>query len=111
VNLRVNSKGGSGTTSARRVLKGSKYLFERLGERGRWFTYGNFYAAPAQYMIGGETWQNWYAKISGILLAQVKENGEFVFWDGDGTVGPLYETAVNVMILSMPYQFIPLYQR
>ena len=94
-----------------RVKKGSKYLFERLGERGRWFTYGNFYAAPAQYMIGGETWRNWYAKISVMLLEKVKENGEVVFWDGSGTVGPIYETAVNVMILSMPYQFIPLYQR
>lgn len=94
-----------------RVKKGSDYLFANLGERSRWFTYGNFYAAPAQYMIGGDTWKQWYPKIREILLKRVRESGDYMFWDGSNTVGPIYETAVNVMILSMPYQFIPLYQR
>ena len=93
------------------VQKGSKYLFEHFGDRQRWFTYGNFYAAPAQYMIGGETWKNWYAKISALLLQRVENDGEVSLWYGNSSVGPLYETAVNVMILAMPYQYIPLYQR
>ena len=93
------------------VREGSKYLFENFGERQRWFTYGNFYAAPAQYMIGGETWRNWYTKIKGVLLSRVHNDGETSLWFENTSVGPTYETAINVMILAMPYQYVPLYQR
>lgn len=93
------------------VKKGSKYLFDNFKEGQRWFTYGNFYAAPAQYMIGGETWKNWYAKINALLLERVDNDGDVSLWHRNSSVGPLYETSVNVMILAMPYQYIPLYQR
>ncbi len=93
------------------VKKGSKYLFDNFGEQQRWFTYGNFYAAPAHYMIGGETWRSWYSKIRKVLLARVHSDGETSLWFGNSPVGPTYETAINVMILAMPYQFVPLYQR
>lgn len=93
------------------VKKGSEYLFKNFNERQRWFTYGNFYAAPAQYMIGGDTWKRWYAKVNPLLLSRVHNDGDLCLWFGNSSVGPLYETAVNVMILAMPYQYIPLYQR
>lgn len=93
------------------VKKGSKYLFDNFGDRQRWFTYGNFYAAPAQYMIGGETWENWYAKIKTLLLQRVHNDGEVSLWYENSSVGPTFETSVNIMILAMPYQYIPLYQR
>ena len=93
------------------VKEGSKYLFANFGERQRWFTYGNFYAAPAQYMIGGETWRNWYTKIKGVILSRVHNDGETSLWFENTSVGPTYETAINVMILAMPYQYVPLYQR
>jgi squalene cyclase len=93
------------------VKKGSKYLFEHFKEGQQWFTYGNFYAAPAQYMLGGETWKNWYSKINTLLLERVDNDGEVSLWYQNSSVGPIYETSVNVMILAMPYQYIPLYQR
>ena len=93
------------------VKAGSQYLFDHFGERPRWFTYGNFYAAPAQYMIGGETWRRWYAKIRGVILSQVHNDGDASLWFENTSVGPTYETAINVMILAMPYQYVPLYQR
>src|SRR5207249_4025165 len=44
------------------VKKGSDYLLSHRKEQDQWFTYGNFYAAPALYMIGGDTWKKWYAQ-------------------------------------------------
>ncbi|NIP95586.1 MAG: terpene cyclase/mutase family protein, partial [Akkermansiaceae bacterium] len=93
------------------VGKGSRYLFEHFGDRQRWFTYGNFYAAPAQYMIGGETWKRWYRQVSALLLERVYNDGDVSLWFGNSSVGPLFETSVNIMILAMPYQYLPLYQR
>ena len=79
--------------------------------------FGNFYAAPAQYMIGGEVWAKWYAQIKSLLLKNVTSlRGEQFYWEpkldgGMGGVGPTYATSVYVMILAMPYHYIPLYQR
>ncbi|HYE21505.1 MAG TPA: prenyltransferase/squalene oxidase repeat-containing protein [Tepidisphaeraceae bacterium] len=100
------------------VATGAKYLLDlKLNPSGEWFTYGNFYAAPAMYMIGGETWRQWYAKMKEQLIdkagAKLKREGDMTYWDpfdGQG-VGPVYATAVYTTILSMPYHYIPLYQR
>ena len=104
------------------VKRGSEYLIEQMthfgaGSKGQWFTYGNFYAGPAQYMIGGDTWANWYADIKSILLApgilnQSPDGSNF--WrplDGAGGMNDVYATAVYTTILAMPYGYLPLYQR
>jgi hypothetical protein len=96
------------------VQAGSKYLFENQGSKGTWFTYGHFYAAPAQYMIGGETWNKWYGWIHDLLLEKVTREGDKASWELFAEGGPytkLYTTAVYTYILAMPYQYLPLYQR
>jgi len=104
------------------VKRGSEYLDRemdkfKVGAKGQYFTYGNFYAAPAQYMIGGDTWANWYNNMKTILLTprimnQTPDGANF--WKplgGDGPVNEVYATAVYTTILAMPYGYLPLYQR
>jgi hypothetical protein len=97
------------------VKKGSDYLIKHTKEQDQWFTYGHFYAAPAQYMIGGDTWRHWYTTIKGVLLKAVVTEGATSHWetklDQGRAVGPVYCTAVYTMILAMPYHYVPLYQR
>ena len=99
------------------VKKGSEYLFKNYSRNEQWFTYGNFYAAPAQYMIGGETWTRWYSQLKDVLFKNVTSlRGDLYYWEpkldaGGGGVGPTFSTAVYTMILAMPYHYIPLYQR
>lgn len=98
------------------IKPASDYLLKRRDDR-QWFTYGHFYAAPAQYMIGGETWKQWYEHMRKTLTAPgvYRINGDMVYWeprwDGGRGVGPVYATAVYAMILAMPYHYLPLYQR
>jgi prenyltransferase beta subunit len=103
-----------------RVKTGLGYIQKNLADERQWFTYGNFYAAPAVYMIGGESWKTWYENISVLLMnpnsrgGMLKTQGDMYYWDGarDSTkVGPVYTTAVYAMILAMPYHYLPLYQR
>lgn len=90
---------------------GSRYLDQTRDTR-EWFTYGHFYAAPAKYMIGGETWKNWYQHMSKKLTSSVRRNGEMYSWSAvDNPRNDIYATAVYTMILAMPYHYIPLYQR
>ena len=94
------------------VKTGSEFLIN-VKDRGYW-SYGNYYAAPAQYMIGGETWREWYEKISADLIRTAQHEGDKVFWDKQAdpsTVGPVFSTAVFIHVLAMPYHLMPLYQR
>jgi prenyltransferase beta subunit len=96
------------------VQQGSEYLFRRFDPGSEWFAYGSFYAAPAQYMIGGETWQRWYATVKRVLLREVQRSAGQAYWDrrlDPGSPGPIYSTAVFTTVLAMPNHFIPLYQR
>jgi len=101
----------------KKVKTGSQYLIKANKGEGRgseWFTYGHFYAGPAQFMIGGETWRKWYEDITKLLVPRVKRNGDVAYWDQDldrRAVGPVYCTAVYATILALPYQYLPLYQR
>ncbi len=95
------------------VKSGSKYLFANYRENQEWFVYGSFYAAPAQYMQGGETWAKWYPMVKANVLKKVKHERDIYRWnsEGRGGVGPVFTTSVFTMILAMPYHYIPLYQR
>lgn len=97
-----------------RIKTGSQFLFKRVNEDRERFTYGHFYAAPAQYMIGGETWQRWYTETRETLLGMAERQGEMTFWRAKydaGSVGEVWSTAVFTTILAMPYHYVPLYQR
>lgn len=98
------------------VKRGSEYLLKNSRDRQEWFTYGHFYAAPAQYMVGGSVWEKWYGEIHEILMKNANTKGEISWWEprldqGKGGVGPTYCTAVYTMILAMPFHYIPLYQK
>lgn len=96
------------------IKAGADYLFAKQDERGSYWTYGNYYAGPAQYMIGGDYWRRWYAHMREVLLKSVKRTGDQASWDlkldGQG-ISPIYCTAVYTMVLAMPYHYLPLYQR
>src|SRR5262249_15863469 len=57
----------------------SKFIDSRKEDR-EWFTYGHFYAAPAKYMIGGQTWKDWYGFMNRKLMTAVKRDGDQCHW-------------------------------
>lgn len=97
------------------VKRGSEYLMKNFGQR-EWFTYGTFYAVPAQYMLGGEAWKSWYPRMRTQLMRQVLREGDRAYWDGSidmgsNGLGPVYATAVYAAVLAMPWNYVPIYQR
>ena len=95
------------------VMKGSDYLFAHGDDGQEWWPYGCYYAAPAQYMIGGDVWRRWYGQMKTRLLSTVIRQGDMTYWDEKRSqrLGPIYDTSVFITILAMPYHYIPLYQR
>jgi len=70
--------------------------------------YCQLYAAQAFYMAGDKYWDAYFPDVRDQLLSmQDKGDGS---WSGDG-IGKAYGTAVALIILQLPYKYLPVYQR
>ncbi len=85
--------------------------------RAEWLTYGSYYSGVAHYLIGGSAWKTYYQTFGQqFLLKHVTTQGDMSHWDEDidhnaKGIGPNWCTAVFTTILSLPYGYLPLYQR
>lgn len=70
------------------------------------FFYGHYYAVQAMWHAGGEAWRQWYVAIRDTLLARRKEDGSWY-----DSICPEYGTAMACLILQMPDNYLPIFQR
>ncbi|HEY3322013.1 MAG TPA: prenyltransferase/squalene oxidase repeat-containing protein [Planctomycetota bacterium] len=101
-------------------LKGAvEYLMKtrEKKEDKRWFIYGHYYAAQAMYQCGAlkdfkSYWTKWYPDIAQQIVKGQKttgpERGEYKV--SDERYG-LWDSAMCVLILGIPYRYLPIYQR
>jgi hypothetical protein len=75
-------------------------------ERAPHELYGHYYAVQAMWQAGGEHWDRWYPAIRDLLLARQQENGR---WRDN--IGDEYATAMATLILQMPNNLLPIFQR
>jgi hypothetical protein len=68
--------------------------------------YTNFYGAQAMIQIGGPEFERYYTGLRRRLLGAQGAQGA---WSGD--VGSTYCTSIAVMILALPYTYLPIFQR
>jgi prenyltransferase beta subunit len=70
--------------------------------------YCQLYAAQAFYLAGDKYWDVYFPPARDQLIAsQDKGDGS---WTGDG-IGKAYGTAIALIILQLPYKYLPVYQR
>ena len=70
--------------------------------------YTHLYASQAFYMAGDEYWDKYFPAVREQLLnSQDKSDGS---WQGDG-IGKTYGTSIALVVLQLPYKFLPVYQR
>jgi len=80
---------------------------DRFQKDGHAF-YCQLYASQAFYLSGDQYWDKYYPTVRDQLISmQDKSDGS---WDGDG-IGKTYGTAISLIILQLPYRFLPVYQR
>jgi len=77
------------------------------GRRFGHFYYTHLYLAEALYQHGGKTWQDYYPRIRDWLLKNQREDGS---WQGD-SVGLVYGTSIALIILQLPYGYLPVVQK
>jgi hypothetical protein len=98
-----------GEYDARQIDSAVKYLIDQGDDRQHYW-YGHYYAAHALHQIGGKKWEDYYGRMKATLLARQKSSGEWLERQ-EAHNGPAYQTAIAVLILSVPTHYLPIYQR
>jgi Prenyltransferase and squalene oxidase repeat len=72
--------------------------------------YVEYYLAQAKWIMGGDLWDEYYARISRFLHSEQHSDGH---WEGDDSdeYGNTFSTAIALIILQLPYDRLPVYQR
>ena len=71
-------------------------------EKPGYYWYGHYYASVALYHYGGDQWKSYYPRIKKKILSG---------WEADNRYQGTLATAWEVMILGVPYRYLPIYQR
>jgi hypothetical protein len=80
---------------------------------GHWH-YAHFYYAQVQYREGGEIWDEYRDAVERRILreaTEVKIGDDIAYVWNQGYVGPVYTTALNLVILQLENAYLPIYQR
>jgi hypothetical protein len=72
------------------------------------YYYGHYYAAQAMWIAGGNFWREWYPAIRDELLRSRNANDGSWF---NGQICPHYCTAMALIILQIPNNYLPILQR
>ena len=101
----------AGDRDSKEVRDGVAYLrgFTRgitLGNRYSHYYYGHYYAVQAMWLRGGEDWAEWYPAIRNELLRRQSSSGS---WTDNGVCNE-YGTAMALIILQIPNNYLPIFQ-
>jgi hypothetical protein len=68
--------------------------------------YGQYYAVQAMWQAGGEHWQKWYPYVHEMLLRGQQTDGSWL-----DLICPEYGTAMATIVLQVPNNYLPIFQR
>ena len=93
------------------ITKGLEYLMRhrprpKVFNRESHFFYGHYYAVQAMWHAGGEHWAQWYPPVRDTLIARQGDNGSW-----SDTICNEYGTAMACIVLQMPNNYLPIFQR
>ena len=97
----IPRRSATGSPISERFTRGIK-----LGESHNHYFYGQYYAAQAMWLRGGDDWAEWYPAIRNELLDRQSAPG---FWTD--SVCNEYGTAMALIILQIPNNYLPIFQR
>jgi hypothetical protein len=102
----------AGDYESKEVKDGIAYLRRgnhglRAGRRNNHYFYGQYYAAQAMWIQGGDDWSAWYPAVRDELLNRQSSPG---YWTDNGVCNE-YGTAMALIILQIPNNYLPIFQR
>ena len=102
----------AGIYKGREIERGLKYVMrylpagDALRDQDHYF-YGHYYAVQALWHAGGADWRRWYPAIRDDLLRRQQTNGGW----SDRPICSEYSTAMACLILQVPNNYLPIFQK
>lgn len=93
------------------IERGVEYLMHFVPQAGAapresHFFYGQYYAVQAMWHAGGENWRKWYPAARDTLLQMQLDDGRWL-----DSISSEYGTAMACIVLQMPNNYLPIFQR
>jgi hypothetical protein len=114
----VTALHGVGIYSDTAIDEGVRYLRSNLRSFNRtygyqknyhyFFWYGHYYGVQAMYTAGSDAWESYFSEVRDELLRGQDASG---FWPNETGPGRAFGTAMAVLILEIPYRYLPIFQR
>ncbi len=101
----------TGEYEAKEIPKGVEYLKSQFDSPIH-FYYGHYYASHAMHQVGGKEWEDWYGRLVRYFVTSNSQNPDGS-WSTTSRreVGPVYQTSIAVICLSVPAHYLPIFQR
>ena len=100
----------AGIYSGDELAEGLEYVMVHLptveDNRETHFYYGHYYAVQAMWHAGPPRWPLWYAGVEKWFVERQRKDGSWF-----DSIGPEYATAMACLILQMPNNYLPIFQR
>lgn len=107
----------AGIYSGREIERGLRYVMQFIPVRQfnnrdlmrqqKHYYYGHYYAALAMWTAGGDYWSQWFPAIRDELLSRARASGGV--WSDP--IGQAYATAMSLIILQLPNNYLPILQK
>jgi len=102
----------AGIYSGPAIEKGLEKLIQQMpgsnaSPGGSYFFYGHYYAMQAMWHAGGKYWRTWYPNMRDLLLNNQQSDGSWI----DAQIGPEFGTAMAAIMLLMPNNYLPIFER
>ena len=90
------------------IQRGINYILKNLPTAyGDYhYYYGHYYAVQSLFQAGGKNWEQYFSRVRNEIIVYQQSEG---YWMDD--VGPVYATAMACLILQIPNDYLPIFQR
>jgi prenyltransferase beta subunit len=101
----------AGVYDSNEIKKGLEYIKGFTPQAGdahneSHYFYGHYYAVQAMWHAGGEYWARWFPAVRDALLSRQSDDGSW-----SDSICTEYGTAMACLILQMPNNYLPIFQR
>jgi hypothetical protein len=107
----------AGQRNSPECRSGLRYLMEHPYDRANivpyreHFYYALYYVTQAMYQAGGVYWLQWFPPVRDELVRSQSADGSWSRDDNNSEAGPVYATAMAVLVLQVPAGLLPIYQK
>ena len=95
----------------KKIDRSVEFLKKSMENPREHFWYGHYYACHAFHQVGGKDWEDYYGMITKKFPAAQSADGSWSKGNDGGAAGPVYQTSIAIIALSVPTHYLPIFQR